>query len=265
MATDQDGIYQLSESLRLEFVDDFRDRLEKMRVCLRDVQEGTLDPNSGFQEFDQNLILINLNDALSIFDKTKKDINLEIYLKKPLEADYLKKEIKLSNDNYFIFSWGDLNKSFFGALKVERNVMFIILTLIILVAAFNIISSMIMLVRDKETSISILRTIGISENSILRIFIIVGSSIGFIGTIIGFTIGLLFTINIKKIQSLLESITGTELFAAEIYFLSKLPAEIDFYEVGLVILFALVLSVLATIYPAWRASRIDPIKVLRHA
>jgi lipoprotein-releasing system permease protein len=143
--------------------------------------------------------------------------------------------------------------------------MFIILTLIILVAAFNIISSMIMLVRDKESSISILRTIGISENSILRIFIVVGASIGVIGTIIGFIIGLLFTLNIQKIQYLLESITGSDLFAAEIYFLSKLPAKIDFYEVALVVLFALVLSLLATLYPAWRASRIDPIKVLRHA
>ena len=143
--------------------------------------------------------------------------------------------------------------------------MFIILTLIILVAAFNIISSMIMLVRDKESSISILRTIGISKNSILRIFIVVGASIGVMGTTIGFIIGLLFTLNIQKIQNLLESITGSDLFAAEIYFLSKLPAKIDFYEVGLVVLFALVLSLLSTLYPAWRASRVDPIKVLRHA
>jgi len=143
--------------------------------------------------------------------------------------------------------------------------MFIILTLIILVAAFNIISSMIMLVKDKESSISILRTMGISENSILKIFIIVGASIGIIGTVIGFTIGLLFSLNIQKIQQLLEGITGTNLFAAEIYFLSKLPAKIDFTEIGLVVLFALILSLLATLYPAWRASRIDPIKVLRNA
>ena len=122
-----------------------------------------------------------------------------------------------------------------------------------------------MLVKDKESSISILRTMGISENSILKIFIIVGASIGIIGTIIGFTIGLLFSLNIQKIQQLLESITGTNLFAAEIYFLSKLPAKIDFTEVGLVVLFALILSLLATLYPAWRASRIDPIKVLRNA
>ena len=122
-----------------------------------------------------------------------------------------------------------------------------------------------MLVKDKENSISILRTMGISENSILKIFIIVGASIGIIGTIIGFTIGLLFSLNIQKIQQLLEGITGKNLFAAEIYFLSKLPAKIDFTEVGLVVLFALILSLLATLYPAWRASRIDPIKVLRNA
>ena len=143
--------------------------------------------------------------------------------------------------------------------------MFIILTLIILVAAFNIISSMIMLVRDKESSISILRTIGISENSILRIFIIVGASIGIIGTMLGFIVGLLFSLNIQKIQNFLEGVTGTNLFAAEIYFLSKLPSKLNFSEVGLVVLFALILSLLATLYPAWRASRIDPIKVLRHA
>ncbi len=124
---------------------------------------------------------------------------------------------------------------------------------------------MIMLVRDKEGSISILRTIGISQNSILRIFIIVGASIGIIGTIIGFIVGLLFSLNIQKIQNFLEGVTGTNLFAAEIYFLSKLPSKLDFSEVSLVVLFALILSLLATLYPAWRASRIDPIKVLRHA
>ena len=124
---------------------------------------------------------------------------------------------------------------------------------------------MIMLVRDKESSISILRTIGISQNSILRIFIIVGASIGIIGTLIGFIVGLLFSLNIQKIQNFLEGVTGTNLFAAEIYFLSKLPSKLDFSEVSLVVLFALILSLLATLYPAWRASRIDPIKVLRHA
>ena len=164
-----------------------------------------------------------------------------------------------------IIPWTQRHAQLFSALEVERNVMFIILTLIILVAAFNIISSMIMLVKDKESSISILRTIGISQNSILRIFIIVGASIGIIGTLIGFIVGLLFSLNIQKIQNFLEGVTGTNLFAAEIYFLSKLPSKLDFSEVSLVVLFALILSLLATLYPAWRASRIDPIKVLRHA
>ena len=143
--------------------------------------------------------------------------------------------------------------------------MFIILTLIIVVAAFNIISSMIMLVRDKESSISILRTIGIAEKSILKIFVIVGSFIGLVGTFIGLTIGLLLSINIEKIQKLLEDLTGNNLFSAEIYFLSKLPSKIIISEVFYVILISFILSLSATIYPAWRASKIDPIKVLRHA
>jgi len=226
--------------------------------------------NVGMYEYDSSVVFMKIDNLRRFLGHEDNYLdNIELFYKYPEYSNLTTYNIKEILDSIelgnVLVPWTSRHAQLFSALEVERNVMFIILTLIILVAAFNIISSMIMLVRDKETSISILRTIGISENSILRIFIIVGSSIGFIGTIIGFTIGLLFTINIKKIQSLLESITGTELFAAEIYFLSKLPAKIDFYQVGLVILFALVLSVLATIYPAWRASRIDPIKVLRHA
>ena len=226
--------------------------------------------NLGMYEYDSSVLFMKINNLRDFMGYRKNHIdNIELFYNNPEDSDltsYKIMEILDSIDlSNVVVPWTSRHAQLFSALEVERNVMFIILTLIILVAAFNIISSMIMLVRDKESSISILRTIGISENSILRIFIVVGASIGVMGTIIGFIIGLLFTSNIQKIQNLLESITGSDLFAAEIYFLSKLPAKIDFYEVALVVLFALVLSLLATLYPAWRASRIDPIKVLRHA
>ena len=229
---------------------------------------GTFD--LGMYEYDSSVIFMKINNLRDFLGYNNNYIdNIELFYKSPENSDLITYNIKDTLNSIetgnIIIPWTQRHAQLFSALEVERNVMFIILTLIILVAAFNIISSMIMLVKDKESSISILRTMGISENSILKIFIIVGASIGIIGTIIGFTIGLLFSLNIQKIQQLLEGITGTNLFAAEIYFLSKLPAKIDFTEVGLVVLFALILSLLATLYPAWRASRIDPIKVLRNA
>lgn len=229
---------------------------------------GTFD--LGMYEYDSSVIFMKINNLRDFLGYNNNYIdNIELFYKSPENSDLITYNIKdilnsIETGN-IIIPWTQRHAQLFSALEVERNVMFLILTLIILVAAFNIISSMIMLVKDKESSISILRTMGISENSILKIFIIVGASIGIIGTVIGFTIGLLFSLNIQKIQQLLESITGTNLFAAEIYFLSKLPAKIDFTEIGLVVLFALILSLLATLYPAWRASRIDPIKVLRNA
>ena len=229
---------------------------------------GTFD--LGMYEYDSSVIFMKINNLRDFLGYNNNYIdNIELFYKSPENSDLITYNIKDTLNSIetgnIIIPWTQRHAQLFSALEVERNVMFIILTLIILVAAFNIISSMIMLVKDKESSISILRTMGISENSILKIFIIVGASIGIIGTVIGFTIGLLFSLNIQKIQQLLEGITGTNLFAAEIYFLSKLPAKIDFTEVGLVVLFALILSLLATLYPAWRASRIDPIKVLRNA
>ena len=229
---------------------------------------GTFD--IGMYEYDSSVIFMKINNLRDFLGYNNNYIdNIELFYKSPENSDLITYNIKDALNSIvtgnIIIPWTQRHAQLFSALEVERNVMFLILTLIILVAAFNIISSMIMLVKDKESSISILRTMGISENSILKIFIIVGASIGIIGTVIGFTIGLLFSLNIQKIQQLLEGITGTNLFAAEIYFLSKLPAKIDFTEVGLVVLFALILSLLATLYPAWRASRIDPIKVLRNA
>ena len=160
--------------------------------------------------------------------------------------------------------WQQRNASFFNALQVERNVMFLILTLIIVVAAFNIISSLIMLVKDKGRDIAILRTMGATRGAIMRIFFISGASIGVVGTLAGFVLGVLVCANIERMRQLIGWLTGTELFAPEIYFLSQLPAEMDTGETVTVVVMALVLSFLATLYPSWRAARLDPVEALRY-
>lgn len=229
---------------------------------------GTFD--LGMYEYDSSVLFMSIKNLRDFIGYKENQIDhMEIFYNNPDNSELNSYKIKKKLDNIekgnIIIPWTSRHKQLSSALEVERTVMFIILTLIIIVAAFNIISSMIMLVRDKESSISILRTIGVTDKSILKIFIIVGSSIGFIGTLLGLIIGLLFSINIEKIQKFLEVFTGTNLFSAEIYFLSNLPSKIIFSEVVYVILVAFVLSFSATIYPAWRASKIDPIKVLRHA
>ncbi|MGY8991340.1 MAG: FtsX-like permease family protein, partial [Rhodospirillales bacterium] len=163
-----------------------------------------------------------------------------------------------------LHDWQQANKSFFNAIQVERNVMFLILTLIILVAAFNIISSLIMLVKDKGRDIAILRTMGATRGMIMRIFFLAGASIGIIGTMAGLGLGMAFTQNIEAIRQWIQGLTGTELFAAEIYFLSQLPAVVDPAEVVAVVLMGLGLSFLATLYPSWRAARLDPAEALRY-
>jgi lipoprotein-releasing system permease protein len=190
---------------------------------------------------------------------------LEITLEDPNEVASLAQALQTAaGEGLWVRDWRQRNSSFFNALQVERNVMFLILTLIILVAAFNVISSLIMLVKDKGRGIAILRTMGASKAMVTRIFFLVGASVGLIGTFVGALLGLLFADNIETIRRFLETISGTELFAAEIYFLSRLPAEIDPAEVISVITMALTLSFLATIYPAWRASRLDPVEALRN-
>ena len=164
----------------------------------------------------------------------------------------------------FIIDWRQRNATFFSALQVERNVMFLILTLIVLVAAFNIASSLIMLVKDKGRDIGILRTMGASQGSIMRVFLITGAAIGVVGTIAGFLVGMLVCLNIESIRQFLSWLTNTELFSPELYFLSKLPAEIDFGETTAVVIMALTLSFLATLYPSWRAARLDPVDALRY-
>jgi lipoprotein-releasing system permease protein len=160
--------------------------------------------------------------------------------------------------------WQDVNSSFFTAIQVERNVMFLILTLIILVAAFNVISGMIMLVKDKGRDIAILRTMGATRAAVMRIFLLAGASVGVVGTFVGFLLGVAFAANIETIRGWISALTGTDLFSAEIYFLSQLPAKIDAGEVATVVGMSLALSFLATLYPSWRAARLDPVEALRY-
>ena len=167
-------------------------------------------------------------------------------------------------DNLSAFDWIERNRGFLNALRVERNVMFLILTLIILVAAFNIISSMIMLVRSKNADIAVLRAMGASSGSIMRVFLMTGASIGVVGTTAGTVLGLVFCWNIDPIKEFIEGLAGAELFAAEIYFLSNLPAKTDPQDIFMVISMALGLSFFASLYPAWRASRVAPAEALRY-
>jgi lipoprotein-releasing system permease protein len=164
----------------------------------------------------------------------------------------------------FLVDWRQRNSTFFNALQVERNVMFLILTMIVLVAALNIVSGLIMLVKDKGQDIAILRTMGASQGSIMRVFLITGAAIGVVGTIVGFLVGLLICLNIESIQQFLSWLTSTDLAPKELYFLSRLPARLAFGETAAVVIMALTLSFLATLYPSWRAARLDPVDALRY-
>ena len=170
----------------------------------------------------------------------------------------------ISGRPIFLVDWRQRNATFFNVLQVERNVMFLILTMIVLVAALNIVSGLIMLVKDKGSDIAILRTMGASQGSIMRIFLITGAAIGVVGTLTGFVVGLIICLNIESIREFLSWLTSTELFSPELYFLSKLPADVDFGETSAVVIMALTLSFLATLYPSWRAARLDPVDALRY-
>ena len=213
----------------------------------------------GMHEYDSSFVFMPLPAAQKFFSMPNRVSGIELYINDPDDAPIVKAEMtSILPEKTAVFDWTDRNRNFLNALQVERNVMFLILTLIILVAAFNIISSMIMLVRSKNADIAVLRTMGLGRTSLLKIFLLTGTSIGIIGTIVGSLLGLLFCWNIDGIKSFIENLTGSELFSAEIYFLSKLPAVVEPTEVGVVIVMTLTLSLLASLYPAWRACAIAP-------
>ncbi|MCW9032653.1 MAG: lipoprotein-releasing ABC transporter permease subunit [Rhodospirillales bacterium] len=221
--------------------------------------------NVGMHEYDSSFIYLPMKAAQTYFRMPNKVSFLEVMTDHPDTArDRAYQIFKVIGTKGSVSDWQQNNSSFFNALQVERNVMFLILTLIIIVAAFNIISSLIMLVKDKGQDIAILRTMGATRGMILRIFFLSGASVGIIGTIGGTLLGLAFSLNIESIRQGIQSLTGTDLFAAEIYFLSQLPAVVNPTEVLTVILMGLGISLLATIYPSWRAARLDPVEALRY-
>lgn len=219
----------------------------------------------GMFEYDSSFVFMPLEAAQVYFDMPGAVTNLEVMADHPDRvADVRRGIVSVVGPQVRLHDWQQANASFFNAIQVERNVMFLILTLIILVAAFNVVSSMIMLVKDKGRDIAILRTMGATRGMILRIFFLSGASIGVIGTMAGLALGLSFAANIESIRQGIQQLTGNDLFAAEIYFLSQLPAVVDPREVAMVVAMGLGLSFLATIYPSWRAARTDPAEALRY-
>jgi lipoprotein-releasing system permease protein len=220
--------------------------------------------STGLAEFDQNVIFMPFENANSLFEISDMDIDLEIFLNKPDKVQLIKQNVQKIFSNHYVYTWEDLNKSFFGALKVERNVMFIILTLIIIVAAFNIISGLTILVKNKTKEIAILRTLGISKNSIAKIFFLTGFTIGLLATITGVTIGILFSYYIEEIRVLITYVFNIRLFPEEIYFLSQMPSEINLGYILIISFFSLLITFFATIFPSLSAAKLDPIKALKY-
>ncbi|WP_398478680.1 lipoprotein-releasing ABC transporter permease subunit [Tardiphaga sp.] len=219
----------------------------------------------GMSEYDSTFVFMPLAEAQAYFNRNNDVTSIEVYTNNPDKIDgYRKAVTEVAGRPIFLVDWRQRNATFFNALQVERNVMFLILTLIVLVAALNIVSGLIMLVKDKGADIAILRTMGASQGSIMRIFLITGAAIGVVGTLVGFGVGLLVCMNIEAIRQFISWMTSTELFSPELYFLSKLPAEIDVGETSAVVIMALTLSFLATLYPSWRAARLDPVDALRY-
>ena len=220
--------------------------------------------DSGFAEFDQSVAFINLRTLEDFFNIDSKSRNLEIYLKKPSNIEESKKIVQSIFKDEFIYTWSDMNSSLFSALKVERNVMFIILSLIIIVAAFNIISGLTILVKNKTREIAILKSIGVLNKSITKIFFLVGIIIGSSATIFGIILGITFSIYIEKVRELLSDIFNISLFPEEIYFLSKMPSEIDFFSILIISICSIVITIIVSIFPAIKASKLDPVKSLKY-
>ena len=219
----------------------------------------------GMSTFDNTFVFMPLAEAQTFFNQDGQANVIEVYVANPDNMDAMRKAIEPAQQRPMIDTdWRQLNRSFFDVLAVESNVMFAILTLIMLVAALNIISGLIMLVQDKARAIAVLRTMGATRGAIMRIFLITGATIGFVGTGVGLILGLLVAHNVEPIRRFLAWVTGENLFPSEFYFLSQLPSRVETTDVVAVVALALILSIAATIYPSWRAARLDPVEALRY-
>jgi lipoprotein-releasing system permease protein len=219
----------------------------------------------GMSEYDSAFVFMPLKEAQAYFNRAGDVTAIEVYTDNPDRVDSYRKAVQAAAQRpIFMIDWRQRNATFFTALQVERNVMFLILTLIVLVAALNIVSGLIMLVKDKGQDIAILRTMGATQGSIMRVFLITGASIGVVGTLVGLGLGVVISLNIESLRQFLSWLTNTELFSPELYFLSHLPADMDTSETVAVVVMALTLSLLATLYPSWRAARLDPVEALRY-
>ena len=222
--------------------------------------------DAGMNEYNASYTFIPLSAAQIYFQKPDAASEIQVTIKDPDDVSRVNRAIQqtLSGSPIRVVDWTQSNDSFFAAVTVEQNVMFLILTLIILVAAFNVVSSLIMMVKDKTGDIAVLRTLGAGRGSIMRIFLMCGASVGITGTLVGTAIGVVFCLNIERLRLFLQSATGTTLFDPTVYYLTHLPAKLDAGTVIEIMLMALVLSLLATLYPSWRAARTDPVEALRH-
>ena len=220
--------------------------------------------SSGLSDFDGNVIFMPINEVLPLFGVPEEEIRVEIFLKSPEKIEPIKEDIQNLFSEHYVYSWADLNKSFFAALKVERNVMFIILTLIIVVAAFNIISGLTILVKNKTKDIALLRTIGVSRKSIVKIFFLTGFLIGFFATLSGVIFGVLFSFYVEEIRELITFLFNIRLFPEEIYFLSKMPSEINIISILIISGFSLTITIFASLFPSLAAAKLDPVRALKY-
>ena len=219
---------------------------------------------SGLNDFDNNVAFMNLSSLEEFFNFDQEDRNLEIYLKNPQDIEDQKLIVQKIFNDEFIYSWSDMNKSLFSALKVERNVMFIILTLIIIVAAFNIISGLTILVKNKTREIAILKSIGILNKSIIKIFFLIGVVIGTSATIFGIILGVTFSMYVENLRQFFSNVFNVSLFPEEIYFLSSMPSEINPISILIISFCSILITILVSIFPALKAAKLDPVKSLKY-